>query len=72
MQHRNDKAGHDDGDSVDTDFPKPQASQLEEGTLMLMEDALEERNQKNRRVTDKELPADQERRKTNRRQQDRS
>ncbi len=57
-------------DNVATDFPKPQAVQLQEGTLLLMEDALEERSQKNRRVTDKKLNASEERRKNIRRKED--
>ena len=70
MRQKTDKAPHIDSDIESTDFPKPQAVQLQEGTLILMEDALEDRSQNNRRVADTKLPADEERRKTIRRRED--
>lgn len=70
MRQKTDKAPHSDSDTESTDFPKPQAVQLQEGALLLMEDALEDRSQKNRRVTDTKFSADGERRKTTRRRKD--
>ena len=70
MQQKTDKAPHSDSDTKSTDFPKPQAVQLQEGALLIMEDALEDRSQKNRRVTDTKFSADGERRKTIRRRKD--
>ena len=70
MRQKTDKALHSDSDTGSTDFPKPQAVQLQEGALALMEDALEDRSQKNRRVADTNLPDDKERRKTIRRRED--
>jgi len=52
------------------DLAKPKDSQMEEGTLFLMEDMLEERTKKNRRVTNKSVPASEERRKSDRREAD--
>jgi len=52
------------------ELAKPKESQIEEGTLLLMEDMLEERNSKTRRVTDKAVPASEDRRKSNRRKAD--
>ena len=68
MRQKTDKAPYNDTGSAD--FPKPQAVQLQEGTLMLMEDALEDRSQKNRRIAETQLPVDEERRKTIRRRED--
>lgn len=52
------------------DLAKPKDSQIEEGTLLLMEDMLEERNTKTRRVENKPIPASEDRRKSNRREAD--
>ena len=55
------------------DFPSLQEEQLQEMTLLLMEDALEERHQPSRRVEfdDQRLPVAGDRRKSSRRQSDR-
>ena len=52
------------------ELAKPKDSQIEEGTLLLMEDMLEERNSKTRRVQNIPVPASEERRKSNRREAD--
>ena len=72
MEDRTHQAPNKDAEnnSLNSDFPKPQTVQLQEGALMIMEDALEERNNKNRRVNRMDLPASEERRKTDRRQSD--
>jgi len=56
--------------NVSDELAKPKESQIEEGTLLLMEDMLEERNTKTRRVTNKAVPASEERRKSDRRKAD--
>ena len=54
------------------DLPKAQDEQLQEGTLLMMEDALEERHKQTRRVADPDerIPASEDRRKAGRRHSD--
>ncbi len=53
-------------------LPKPQDEQLQEGTLLLMEEALEERGKKTRRLADSKesIPTSEDRRKAQRRNSD--